>query len=189
MTNVPELHAYMLRAQELDMMCEFNHILFLSDGGEVFEQLEKVGIMPTTSYEQSLLDAVGVLHGNQRYGEHPYTYHIKSVMDKVHALGYGDLIHITVAAYHDALEDTALTYDELCKIHGNVIAEAVYALTKRLGLPYRDYIEQVRNNSWALRVKMADTICNLEESIRSNDTERIQKYSKQLHLLVEKGDD
>lgn len=65
------------------------------------------------------------------------------------------------------------------------MADAVVSVTKIKGESYKDYIKRVRANDLALKVKIADTLCNLEESVKIRDMKRIKKYTKQLELLCE----
>lgn len=124
-------------------------------------------------------------HSGQKYGERDYMYHLDSVYDKVAKLGHADITHRTVALLHDILEDTSCTYEILKREFGKEIARAVWDITKHEGQSYDMYIEQVKGNPISLAVKIADTCCNLEESLKSSDKIRILKYSKQLVLLVE----
>ena len=68
---------------------------------------------------------------------------------------------------------------------GAEIANAVVSVTKVEGESYNDYIHRVKNNSLGLKVKIADTLCNLEESSKIQDQHRIKRYTKQLQLLTE----
>lgn len=70
---------------------------------------------------------------------------------------------MAVAALHDVVEDTDTTLDDLVEygFSGEVI-DAVDLLTHRKSESYEDYIERVRGNEPARKVKLAD----LEDNMR-----------------------
>jgi (p)ppGpp synthase/HD superfamily hydrolase len=122
-------------------------------------------------------------HAGQKYGDEPYIYHLEAVADAVYDAGDERLR--VVALLHDILEDTYCSPGLLYTLFPVAIVEAVEAITKRHSEPYEDYIAKVKANALALPVKIQDTLCNLNESVKSMDVRRIKKYSKQLQLLVE----
>lgn len=124
-------------------------------------------------------------HGNQMYGDKPYSYHLDSVASKCKFL-YGYDETLVMAAYnHDQLEDTDCEYETIVHACGWEVADAVVSVTKVKSESYKDYIKRVRANDIGLKVKIADTLCNLEESVKIRDMKRIKKYTKQLELLCE----
>lgn len=127
-------------------------------------------------------------HNGQMYGDKDYSYHLASVVDKCKELyeSCDDAENIIALAWlHDIIEDTFVNYTMLNYWFGTEIADAVVSVTKVEGEGYNDYIHRVKNNSLGLKVKIADTLCNLEESIKIQDQRRIKKYTKQLQLLTE----
>jgi (p)ppGpp synthase/HD superfamily hydrolase len=120
-------------------------------------------------------------HGDQMYGEKPYSYHLLQVLDKVQEQPLETRL---TAILHDVLEDTDATRDELCGMFGHVVARNVWVLTKTPGLEYKAYINCIRHNPIALEVKIADTLCNLTQSHKEGNLKRIRKYSKQMYLLT-----
>ena len=92
-----------------------------------------------------------------------------------------------VAFYHDTLEDTDVTVDDLTVqvAKGFIPASVVVAvdlLTKKKGEPYLIMIERIKENKLATAVKIADNLSNLSDS----PTDRqIIKYSKSLLILVD----
>lgn len=132
---------------------------------------------------QKALDVAMFHHGDQMYGTKPYSYHLLQVCNRVTDAG-GDETAQMVAILHDILEDTYCLYEELAREFGVVVARAVLSLTKQHGMPYDEYIEGVRSNPIALKVKIADTLCNLTQSHKEGNLKRIRKYSKQMYLLT-----
>lgn len=133
---------------------------------------------------QVALDA----HKGQMYGDKDYSYHLNNVAIKCNEL-YGNCDNaenvIAVAWLHDILEDTDVSAAALSFKFESGIVDAVVSVSKIKGGDYSNYIQQVKGNSLGLRVKIADTLCNLEESIKIQDQRRIKKYTKQLQLLTE----
>ena len=126
-----------------------------------------------------------VAHNDQKYGEHDYwTRHVCAVERKTKELFNTDLDLMIVAQLHDNLEDSdEFDAEYLYKIFGVEITEAVTAITKDENESHNQYIERVKQNELALKVKICDTICNLEESIKIQDVKRIIRYSEQLTRL------
>lgn len=118
-------------------------------------------------------------HKGQRYGKHNYMYHL----DKV-AMSVGENPnHIAVAYLHDILEDTACTLGELYQVFTEEAVKAVEAITKMQGETYPEYITKVKANPIALHVKIHDTLCNLTESVKTQQWDRVRKYSEQIEFL------
>ena len=122
-------------------------------------------------------------HAGQMYGVHPYMYHLEAVTLK--AGNERDDRLAVIAMLHDILEDTKCTEEILYPLFDSDVVKAVAAVTKFDGEPYEFYIATVKANSLALKVKMYDSLCNLEESMLRGDRKRIIKYSNQIRLLAE----
>lgn len=122
-------------------------------------------------------------HAGQMYGIEPYTAHLFAVRDAVAGASTDERLQV-VAVLHDILEDTDCDLLILNTLFEDNIVAAVVAMTKKKGQQYVDYISQVKANSMARVVKCFDTLCNLNESMKRSDLERVKKYSTQLNLLV-----
>lgn len=121
-------------------------------------------------------------HAGQLYGALPYTHHLRAVADAV--VGeYDDRLTI-IALLHDILEDTSCTQALLRSLFDKDIVDAVVAISKIKGESYESYIERVKANALALKVKICDSMCNLTESLKRKDMKRVRKYSYQIHLLA-----
>lgn len=126
-------------------------------------------------------------HGDQMYGGYRYTYHLKGVVDKTNSL-YAESPKlkklIIIAWLHDIIEDTMVEKEDLLKIgFDEDIVASVVAITKTKNQNYIDYMIQVKYNKMATKIKIADTLANLTQSIKESNAKRVTKYSKQLHLL------
>lgn len=91
----------------------------------------------------------------------------------------------TVGYLHDVLEDAAITEEDLVTMGiSNEIVSAIKVLTKKRGEPYTEYLEQVKENELARKVKIVDLQHNMDLSRIPNPTkrdfERLEKYKKVL---------
>lgn len=73
-----------------------------------------------------------------------------------------------IALLHDTIEDTNTTLEEIALHFGKEVAIAVDCLTHRKGESYKDYIERVKQNPDAVKVKMADICDNLTSAPSEN---------------------
>lgn len=143
-------------------------------------------------------------HDGQKYGESDYYF--THILDVVHRVGL-KVAHLPkveqedylIAAYlHDVLEDTELTVYCIEELFGYRIADSVAALSKTYRvidhgvtsyrtskIPYEEYITEVKNDPVALLIKICDTESNLAASITDGNQKRIEKYTKQLKMLLE----
>lgn len=92
-----------------------------------------------------------------------------------------------VALLHDTLEDSPLTTVEaLEKLFGSEIALAVFAISRRSGEKYFDYIRRCRLNDIARKVKIEDICHNLNKDRWPEMPDSYQKRElKALELLWE----
>jgi (p)ppGpp synthase/HD superfamily hydrolase len=136
-----------------------------------------------TDYELALTIATK-FHAGQKYGKEDYTVHLVSVANSLSSSS-DERLQI-IAVLHDILEDTACSLDVLYGLFEDNVVKAVEAITKTgCEETYEQYISKVRNNQLARVVKMHDTKCNLDESLKRLDMKRVLKYSKQMQLLAE----
>jgi (p)ppGpp synthase/HD superfamily hydrolase len=112
-------------------------------------------------------------HGTQKYGEHPYSYHLAQVSQVLAEFGYAGDEAIAAAGWlHDILEDTPTTYEMLVSEFGKETADIVWAVTSEPGGNRADRFRKtalkIQSNKKALIVKLADRIANTEASLQSN---------------------
>ena len=98
--------------------------------------------------------------GQVRMGGMPYIVHPIAVADIVNRWGYG-ADYIITAFFHDLLEDTDATDEEILELGGPAVLEAVHALTKTEGYVMADYVAGFKANEMARVVKAADRLHNL----------------------------
>ena len=113
----------------------------------------------------------------------PYVYHPFHVAEQM-----DDEYSTCVALLHDTVEDTDITLDYL-KSEGfpDEVIDALALMTHDDDVPYMDYIEQLRGNPLACKVKIADLTHNSDLSrldvVTEADIARVEKYQKAMGLL------
>ena len=116
----------------------------------------------------------------RRDGVTPYIEHPKAVAARVK----GDEKAEMVAWLHDVIEDTKKENKASLKKKGVPIdvIEAVDLMTHKDGESYGKYLEPIKNNPLAKKVKIADMLANLADS----PTEKqIKKYARGLLFLLD----
>jgi (p)ppGpp synthase/HD superfamily hydrolase len=98
--------------------------------------------------------------GQKRIGGDDYITHPIAVCEIVKSEGFDENYQIT-ALFHDLLEDTDATEEEILKYGNAEILEAVKLLTKEKGYIMADYISAIKKNPIAFEVKAADRLHNL----------------------------
>ena len=131
------------------------------------------------------LDLAYLLHKDQvdKSGK-PYFFHPMYV-----AMQFTEEKEQVVALLHDIVEDTDLTVEGIEGLFNKEIAEAVDAISRRKNEKYFDYIERVKTNPIAHKVKIEDLKHNLSnERMDALDKEEAkslkERYSKALNLLT-----
>ena len=106
--------------------------------------------------------------GQKRIGGDDYITHPMAVCEIVKSLGLDENYQIT-ALFHDLLEDTDATEEEILKYSNQEILEAVRLLTKKKGYVMAEYINAIKQNPIALAVKAADRLHNLQCAIVTSE--------------------
>ena len=93
-----------------------------------------------------------------------------------------------VALLHDVIEDSSVTAEELLNAGlPETVVTAVQILSKKKGQDYQTYLENVKSNSLARVVKLADLQHNSDlsrlSSVTDKDLERLEKYKKAIDYL------
>ncbi|MBE6588118.1 MAG: bifunctional (p)ppGpp synthetase/guanosine-3',5'-bis(diphosphate) 3'-pyrophosphohydrolase [Ruminococcaceae bacterium] len=95
-----------------------------------------------------------------------------------------------VALLHDVVEDTDITLSDISGMgFGDEVVEALRLLTHASGVPYMDYVAEIRKNPVAAAVKKADLMHNSDLSrldvVDEKALKRKEKYKAALKLLCE----
>ena len=111
-------------------------------------------------YDNALRFAAEKHKGQFRIGGDEYITHPMAVAEIVRQNGYG--IDVQIAAlFHDLLEDTDATENEILALSNENVLEAVKLLTKQKGYVMESYVSAIRKNEMAFSVKGADRLHNL----------------------------
>jgi (p)ppGpp synthase/HD superfamily hydrolase len=119
-------------------------------------------------YEKALAFATQKHKGQYRIGGDEYISHPIAVSEMVKEKGYG-MEYIITGLFHDLLEDTDATAEEIEEIGGSDVLEAVKLLTKYKGYNMEDYVKGIRSNDVAFAVKSADRLHNLRSALLADE--------------------
>jgi (p)ppGpp synthase/HD superfamily hydrolase len=131
--------------------------------------------MTWTEAFQSARTMAVAAHGDQRYGEQPYSDHLEEVVAVLHRFGASleneATAPLLVAAWlHDSVEDTALGHEEVAVTFGPVVADLVWRVTDEPGRNRKERkaatYPKIAADETAILLKLADRIANVESSIR-----------------------
>jgi len=136
-------------------------------------------------------------HKNQKIpgSDLPYITHISNVCFELLLIPNLNIYNIEflliVACLHDTIEDTETSPEEILKIFGNDVKNAVIALSKDYKLPKKiqleDSIERILNQPLEVQiVKLADRISNLYPPPKTWSKEKIINYHQKSIILYEK---
>ena len=112
--------------------------------------------------------------GQHRKGGLPYVTHPISVSEMLRAKGCGIEYRLT-GLFHDLLEDTDATEEEILALGGPAVLEAVKLLTKQDGYVMEEYVDNIKKNDMARAVKAMDRLHNLRSAVTANEDFR-RKY-------------
>ena len=116
------------------------------------------------SLELALWFAKSKHEGQKRIGGEDYITHPVAVCEIVRSQGFDESYQIT-ALFHDLLEDTDATEEEILKYGGPEVLESVKILTKERGYNMSEYVRGIKQNPMAFAVKAADRLHNLQCAI------------------------
>lgn len=126
--------------------------------------------------EDAIRLAAAAHYGQKDKAGAPYILHPLKVMVRM-----GAEVEMIVAVLHDVIEDTPHTLAELQSLGYPVaIIEAIECLTHRDNETYEQYIQRLKGNELARKVKLADLEDNMDiRRLREplpQDWERLKKY-------------
>lgn len=124
-----------------------------------------------------------------------YIEHVQRVCAETERRFGDDSLEAIVARFHDSLEDNEFSVDELTEAIRkslafpptvallDVLMEAVVCITRRSEETYAEYIQRVKRNPLARRVKIVDLETNLFGSPTLPPGSLTERYVKALHTL------
>ena len=140
-----------------------------------------------STLENAMSIAVTAHKGQVDKAGKPYILHPLRLMFKMNSES-----EMIAAVLHDVVEDTDWTFEMLkAEGFGEEVLDALRLLTHDKKVPYKNYLEAIKTNKIALRVKIADLKDNLDikriARPKLRDYARIAeylKYYKELKKLV-----
>lgn len=123
-------------------------------------------------------------HAEQRYGDHPYSFHLDAVAAL--AAPYGKEASV-VAYLHDAVEDTQVTIEDIERKFAAKVAACVRLLTdergenrrERKAKTYTKLAEVQEPHELALIVKAADRLANVRACLVDRKRDLWQLYQSE----------
>lgn len=110
------------------------------------------------------------MHGDQKYGAHPYAHHLDAVVALLQP--YGDTAQV-IGYLHDVVEDTDATVSDVQSRFGDLVARCVSLLTdapganrkERKAKTYAALAQVTGDEELALLVKAADRLANVRACV------------------------
>ena len=113
----------------------------------------------------------------------PYVFHPFHLAEQME-----DEVTTVVALLHDVAEDTSVTIEDLVgEGFPEAVTDALRLLTHEAGVPYMDYVAEIKRNPVATAVKLADLRHNSDTTrldfVDDNAIERCKKYAEAIEYL------
>jgi len=129
-------------------------------------------------FDKAILIASQAHLGQRDKGGKPYILHPMRIVMRLQT---DDEELMCIAILHDAVEDSELTFEELVQYgFSDRVVSALRLLTHQGGQSYDNYIEAMKGNRDALRVKREDLRDNSDitrlKGVREKDFQRMEKY-------------
>lgn len=123
-------------------------------------------------------------HGEQRYGEQPYSVHLDAVVELL--APFGEQAQV-VGYLHDVVEDTTVSLEAVRREFGDRVAACVAIVTDEPGANRRERkaktnakLTAVSNeDALALVVKAADRLSNLRASAGGDSDSKLGMYRRE----------
>ena len=117
----------------------------------------------------------------------PYVFHPFHIAEQMQ-----DEATTIVALLHDIVEDTDYTLEDIRAMgFSDEVCAAIDLMTHRDGVPYMEYVRNIKSNPLAAAVKLADLLHNSDparlDTLTQQDLARIEKYHKAIQILTEQA--
>jgi (p)ppGpp synthase/HD superfamily hydrolase len=138
-----------------------------------------------TESVQRARDFAVTAHASQRYGDHPYVYHLDCVAAVLKP--YSETTQI-VGYLHDVVEDTDTTLEEILVAFGwpvsclvGVVTDVPAPTRKERTVLTNEKLSGIRDirHLPALIVKAADRLANIQESAKGREGSKLRMYRKE----------
>jgi (p)ppGpp synthase/HD superfamily hydrolase len=136
-----------------------------------------------TLLEKAIEIALRAHAGQKGKDGSPYILHPLRVMTRV-----GTDEERIAAVLHDVVEDSDVTLDDLRQAgFSEKVLTTVKLLTHEEGVSYEDYVNRLKSDPMARRIKLADLEDNSDirrlSGIEEKDLERLRKYHRAWQIL------
>lgn len=143
-------------------------------------------IKPQSRLDETLVQAARVFavaaHGEQKYGDEPYSVHLDDVYNILVAKSVFDFDVQAAAFLHDVLEDTETGLEALEMAFPSDVTTLVVAVTSEPGKNRKERnaatYPKIRANHKAVILKLADRVANVRRSVRSGSS-TLSMYQKE----------
>jgi (p)ppGpp synthase/HD superfamily hydrolase len=137
-------------------------------------------------FEKAISIALRAHKGKKDKGGNPYILHPLRIM-----VSMDTLEEKIVAVLHDVIEDSDISIEYLTKLKfPESIINAIALLSKTKNQDYNDYINSIKKNKLATKIKIADLEDNMNlsrlKSITEKDKKRLVKYKTAYNNLIKK---
>lgn len=122
--------------------------------------------------------------GQYRKGGEPYITHPVAVAEILKEKGF-DIYYQITALFHDLLEDTDASEEDIERIGGKDVLEAVKLLTKSDGYVMSEYIDNIKSNPIAFAVKSADRLHNLRSAFVTDTNFKIRYIRESMDYYLD----
>ena len=115
----------------------------------------------------------------------PYVYHPFHIAEQMNTEA-----ETIVALLHDVIEDTDYSLDDIKKMgFSEDVIDALALMTHDKTVPYMEYVTEIKKNSIAKAVKLADLRHNSDltrlDVVDEKALSRVQKYKNAIAILTE----
>jgi len=123
-----------------------------------------------------------VAHGDQKYGNDPYSIHLQEVVRVLLRFACVDEEMLAAAVLHDTVEDTEATIDQIRLMFGYRVSDLVYRVTNEPGKnraeKHKKTYIKIKESDDAVQLKLADRIANVERSVKDK-AKQLGMYQKE----------
>lgn len=123
-----------------------------------------------TKYAKSMHDGQYRMHGAE------YIVHPIRVKEILKEKGIKDEEYLITALFHDLIEDTDASKEDIIKYGNEKIYQAVKILSKEKDYVMDEYISNIKSTEMTKLVKLADRISNLEDAHCTEDLNFMKHY-------------
>lgn len=123
-------------------------------------------------------------HGDQKYGERPYSFHLDAVANLLQPFGK---TAVTIGFLHDVVEDTEVTVEQIQREFGDLVSKGVALLSDEAGAnrkerktkTYEKLAKVSGELEVALTVKVADRLANVRACVVDGKSDLLKVYKSE----------